>query len=167
MRTGIVLVLLALLAAEIGLRAFYAVRVGPNILWYGTTLHRQELRAAIETDKRKRWSADRNDHTVQFHENVVGNYSKYFPNEVRFDRDGTSRFEPISRNFDDALGTLLGFAHAARCAGQWPWFKLCGRPGCRQAFFDFTKNHSGRWCSRRCGDTMRARIRRRKQTPRR
>ena len=45
------------------------------------------------------------------------------------DRDGTSRFELISHDLDDALGILLGFVHVARAEGKWPAFKLCGHPG--------------------------------------
>ena len=80
---------------------------------------------------------------------------------IRFDRDGTSRFELISRDLDDALGILLGFVHLARAEGKWPAFKLCGHPGCRRAFFDFTKNRNGKWCTRRCGDKIRAKAKRR------
>ncbi len=82
--------------------------------------------------------------------------------QVRFDRDGTSRLELISRDIDDALGALLGIVHAARCDGKWLAFKLCGDPKCHRAFFDFTKNASGRWCTRRCGDRMRATTHRRR-----
>ncbi len=80
--------------------------------------------------------------------------------QIRFDRDGTSRFEVISRDLDDALGTLFGFVHVARSEGKWPAFKLCARPDCRRAFYDFTKSRNGRWCTRRCGDKIRAKARR-------
>ncbi|MEM7353668.1 MAG: CGNR zinc finger domain-containing protein [Acidobacteriota bacterium] len=83
--------------------------------------------------------------------------------QVRFDRDGTTRLEHVSRDFDDALGTLLGLVHAARCAGQWPAFKICAHSRCRNAFYDFTKSCNGKWCSRRCGDKVRAKTFRRKQ----
>ncbi len=81
--------------------------------------------------------------------------------QVRFDRDGTSRFELISRNLDDALGTLFGLVHVARSAGKWPAFKLCAHPNCRRAFFDFTKSRNGKWCTRRCGYKIRAKAQRR------
>ncbi len=77
--------------------------------------------------------------------------------QVRFDRDGKSRLEPVSRDFDDALGTLLGYVHEARCLGKWKSFKLCVNQECRKPFFDFTKNRTGKWCTRRCGERVRAR----------
>ncbi len=75
--------------------------------------------------------------------------------QIRFDRDGRSRFELIARDLDDALGTLFGFVHVARSEGKWPAFKLCAHPDCRRAFYDFTKSRNGRWCTRRCGDQIR------------
>lgn len=82
--------------------------------------------------------------------------------QVRFDADGASRLELVSRDFDDALGTLLGIVHSARMSGRWRSLKICGDPGCRRAYFDFTKSQTGRWCTRRCGARMRARTARRR-----
>ncbi len=81
--------------------------------------------------------------------------------QVRFDRDGNSRLEPAGGDFDEALGTLLGFVHEARCTGKWPSFKLCANGECRRSFFDFTKSRTGKWCTRRCGERVRARAFRR------
>lgn len=77
--------------------------------------------------------------------------------QVRIDRDGTTRLELVSRDFDDALGTLLGFVHAAQSAGIWPRFKACANGECQAAFYDFSKGRLGRWCTKRCGDRIRAR----------
>ena len=77
--------------------------------------------------------------------------------QVRFDRDGSTRLEPVGRDFDEALGTLLAFVHEARCTGKWPSFKLCANGECRKSFFDFTKSRTGKWCTRRCGERIRAR----------
>ncbi len=82
--------------------------------------------------------------------------------QVRFDPDGTSRLEPVSRDFDDALGTLLGFVHEAQREGKWKSFKLCSNGECHTAFFDFTKSCTGKWCTRRCGERIRARASRRR-----
>lgn len=76
---------------------------------------------------------------------------------MRFDRDGTTRLERVSRDFDDALGTLLGFVHEAQSAGTWPRFKACASGECRAAFYDFSKGRLGKWCTKRCGDKIRAR----------
>lgn len=79
--------------------------------------------------------------------------------QVRFGLDG-SRLELISRDFDDALGTLLGIVHAAEAAGKWPAMKTCADPECRQAFYDYTKSLNGKWCCKRCGARIRARAHR-------
>ena len=76
--------------------------------------------------------------------------------QVRVDRDGTTRLELVSRDLNDAIGTLLGFVHEAHSSGDWPKFKVCAHPKCRRAFFDFTKNVSGKWCTRRCGERVRS-----------
>lgn len=81
--------------------------------------------------------------------------------QVRFERDGTTRLELICRDFDDALGTLLGFVYAAQSAGVWSRFKACANAECRAAFYDFSKGRLGRWCTKRCGDKIRARAFRR------
>ena len=83
--------------------------------------------------------------------------------QARFDRDGSSRFELVSRDFDDALGTILGMAHAALGRDDWRAFKLCAHPECRRAFFDFTKAGNAKWCTRRCGNKARAKAWRRAQ----
>ncbi len=83
--------------------------------------------------------------------------------QVRFERDGTTRLELISRDFDGALGTLLAIVHAARLDDTWPALKLCHHPDCQRAFFDYTKSRNGRWCTRRCGNKIRATAHRRKK----
>ena len=79
--------------------------------------------------------------------------------QVRFGLEG-SRLELISRDFGDALGTLLGIVHTAEAADTWAAMKTCANPECRQAFFDYTKSLNGKWCCKRCGARMRARVHR-------
>ena len=44
--------------------------------------------------------------------------------------------------------------------------KACGDPDCLAAFFDTSKNHTRRWCTRRCGNRCNARAMRRRGGPR-
>jgi predicted RNA-binding Zn ribbon-like protein len=81
--------------------------------------------------------------------------------QVRFSRDGSSRFESLSRTFDGALGYLLGILMSTRIAGDWPRFKLCADGKCGAAFYDHSKNGKGRWCKVRCGDRVRSSVYRR------
>ncbi len=45
-----------------------------------------------------------------------------------------------------ALGKLLTIVFEAMLDGTWTNFKACARSSCRWAFYDISKNHSGRWC---------------------
>ncbi len=83
--------------------------------------------------------------------------------EVRYDERGPAGFGAAGRTFDDAMAALAGIVAAARLEGRWRKMKLCGRPGCRRAFFDTAVNDTGRWCSPQCGDRMRAERRRRRE----
>ncbi len=74
---------------------------------------------------------------------------------LSFDTDGAPRFEPTSTGVDAALGRLLAIVTAAWNSGEWLHFKACGDPTCGAAFF--STNARSRWCTRRCGDRMRAR----------
>ena len=44
--------------------------------------------------------------------------------------------------------------------------KACADPDCRAAFFDTSRNHTSRWCTRRCGNRNNARALRRRGGPR-
>ena len=78
--------------------------------------------------------------------------------QVRFDREGTSRIEP--GDFNQALGHLVTLVLVSRAAGLWERFKMCRH--CYAAFYDYSKNRGTLWCTRRCGDRVRARRHRRR-----
>ena len=74
---------------------------------------------------------------------------------LTFDTDGAPRFEPTSSGVDGALARLLAIVTVAWNSGEWQHFKACADPTCGAAFFG--ANHRSKWCTRRCGDRMRAR----------
>ncbi len=80
------------------------------------------------------------------------------PCELRF-ADGGPRFVPAEPGgIPGALGALLGIAAAAMLDGRWPRLKLCPGPHCDWAFYDHSRNQSGRWCSMSvCGGRVKAR----------
>ncbi len=84
--------------------------------------------------------------------------------ELRCDAGGPACFEPTSPDVRAPLGKLLAIVVAARNAGTWPRLKACADPECRTAFFDASSK--AKWCTKRCGDRMRARTHRRSR-PRR
>jgi predicted RNA-binding Zn ribbon-like protein len=56
-----------------------------------------------------------------------------------------------------AVGALLVAVYDAMREGTWPRMKACTDPRCHWAFYDHSRNASGRWCSMAvCG--MRAKV---------
>jgi predicted RNA-binding Zn ribbon-like protein len=71
---------------------------------------------------------------------------------------GAPRLEPAAKGVDGALARLLAIVTEAAADGTWQRLKACSDEGCRWAFFDRTKNRSGRWCSMAaCGNQQKAR----------
>jgi predicted RNA-binding Zn ribbon-like protein len=59
---------------------------------------------------------------------------------------------------DGALARLLAIVAAAVGEGTWPRLKACPREECEWAFYDRSKNRSGRWCRmEECGNLAKAR----------
>ena len=80
--------LLCFVSLEVATRAFFALQLGPRALVYGTPWFRQEI--SVAKKKAQNWKSDVVDPTVEAgpaHENVVLEYSKYFPNERKQDVD--------------------------------------------------------------------------------
>ena len=65
---------------------------------------------------------------------------------------------------DGALGRLLAIVATAAEQGTWERLKACPRDCCQWAFYDKSKNRSGRWCSMEsCGTVEKARAFRERQ----
>src|SRR5215217_1964013 len=47
----------------------------------------------------------------------------------------------------EALGALFAAIVSTQQDGHWPRMKVCAAGACQEAFFDTSKNRSGRWCS--------------------
>jgi len=63
------------------------------------------------------------------------------------DADGRSRLEPHARPIDAALGRIIAAVHESVADRTWVRLKACQRDTCRWAFYDRSKNGSGRWCA--------------------
>jgi predicted RNA-binding Zn ribbon-like protein len=75
------------------------------------------------------------------------------PLRVAFDGDGEPGLRPGQQGVRGALGTLLAGIAVARANGTWERLKACSADDCQWAFYDQSKNRSGRWCSMRtCGN---------------
>jgi predicted RNA-binding Zn ribbon-like protein len=79
--------------------------------------------------------------------------------ELRFAPDGRPRWQPAGRGaLDRALGTVLAVTATAFADGTWARLKVCPGPHCGWAFYDHSRNGSGRWCSMDvCGGRVKAR----------
>jgi predicted RNA-binding Zn ribbon-like protein len=75
-----------------------------------------------------------------------------------FDDNASWRIEPASNGVDQVLGEMLATVFRSMSDGSWQRMKACGNPDCRWAFYDSSKNRSGRWCEMAsCGNRMKAR----------
>lgn len=82
--------------------------------------------------------------------------------EFRFDPEGSARYETVSAGFSGAVATLLGIVSVAQLTGRWSRMKSCAYGDCRGIFYDTSPNRTGKWCTRQCGELMRARAQRRR-----
>jgi predicted RNA-binding Zn ribbon-like protein len=59
---------------------------------------------------------------------------------------------------DRPIGEMLMSVTGAMAAGNWNRLKVCANDACQQAFYDSSRNRSGRWCSMAtCGNRMKGR----------
>jgi len=71
--------------------------------------------------------------------------SGHFEERTRLDlRQPDQLMVPIAQSASDLL-----------CRREIALVKRCANPTCHAFFYDTSKNHNGRWCSRRCGNRMR------------
>ena len=87
--------------------------------------------------------------------------------QVRIERSGVPRVALGARNFDEALGTLTGLFLTAQREGLWVRLKDCLNGSCRAVFYDSSKNKTRKYCSKLCGDVVRARAFRKRPKNRR
>jgi predicted RNA-binding Zn ribbon-like protein len=77
---------------------------------------------------------------------------------VAFDGDGDPGLRPGQDGVRGALAMLLAGIPVARANGTWERLKACSALDCQWAFYDRSKNRSGRWCSMQtCGNRTKTR----------
>lgn len=65
---------------------------------------------------------------------------------------------PMARGVDAAVGMLLVLVFDAMRDGSWQRFKACRNSSCQWAFWDASRNRSGKWCDMAgCGNRAKAR----------
>ena len=76
---------------------------------------------------------------------------------VRFSPAQEPALVPAAGGVDGALARLLAIVATAVADGSWERLKACPREDCEWAFYDRTKNRSGRWCRMdQCGNLAKA-----------
>jgi predicted RNA-binding Zn ribbon-like protein len=77
---------------------------------------------------------------------------------VRLHPDDGYRLMAEGVGIDRPIGELLIGVTGSMAAGTWNRLKICANDACQQAFFDESRNRSGRWCSMaKCGNRMKGR----------
>jgi predicted RNA-binding Zn ribbon-like protein len=77
---------------------------------------------------------------------------------VRFRPGEHPELVPDARGVDSAIARLMAIVAAAVEQGHWERLKACPREECEWAFYDRSKNRSGRWCQMEvCGNLEKAR----------
>jgi predicted RNA-binding Zn ribbon-like protein len=85
---------------------------------------------------------------------ALNNFVKSVDLRVRFGSDGRPGLEPAPGGgvVERVVGSLLAEAVRAEVEGRWGRLKACSNDECRWAFYDASKNRSGRWCNMQvCG----------------
>ena len=77
---------------------------------------------------------------------------------VSFSAAGEPALVPAAAGVDGGLAQLLAIVERSVAEGSWERLKACPREECEWAFYDRTKNRSGRWCRmEECGNLAKAR----------
>lgn len=79
--------------------------------------------------------------------------------------DGAVAIAPRATGFAGALARLLAPVALAALDGSWQRVKVCDAGDCREAFYDRSRNRSGRWCDMAvCGNRTKVRTHRARTT---
>jgi predicted RNA-binding Zn ribbon-like protein len=89
---------------------------------------------------------------------VVNRATAGLPVQVAFDDQGHPVLAPGSAGCRGALATIVAGIAQASAEGTWERLKACSAESCQWAFYDRSKNRSGRWCSMQtCGNRTKTR----------
>jgi predicted RNA-binding Zn ribbon-like protein len=84
---------------------------------------------------------------------------------VRFQDDGSVRITSRAAGYSGILAQLLVPVAYAAIDGSWKRLKACDADDCLEAFYDHSRNRSGRWCDMAvCGNRTKVRAYRTKRT---
>ncbi|MEU3982316.1 CGNR zinc finger domain-containing protein [Streptomyces sp. NPDC026672] len=83
---------------------------------------------------------------------------------LRLEPDGSGRLRIASADGVAGLDAIVETVAVSVAGGAWDRMKLCASEDCRRAFYDTSRNGSGRWCRMEaCGNRNKTRAYRRRQ----
>jgi predicted RNA-binding Zn ribbon-like protein len=126
--------------------------------------HATELREALRELLLHHAGHDEAEHTGPDPGEVLDAATRRARLRAGFDGDGGAILVAEAPGVAGALGRLLALVHAAEADGTWVRLKACREDTCQWAFYDHTKNRSGRWCTMEvCGNRAKVRAYRERQ----
>lgn len=82
------------------------------------------------------------------------------------DSAGVLVLVPRAAGLGGALGRLLAIVVEAQAEGHWSRLRVCVNDVCQWAYYDASRNRSGRWCSMAvCGNRTKVRAHRTRTAP--
>ncbi len=96
---------------------------------------------------------------------VLSQESERCPLRVRWEADGDAQLVPAANlaPVDTVIGRLLVIVHDAIREGRWSRLRLCREDTCQWAFYDASRNRSGKWCGSGCANRANVRAYRERQ----
>ncbi|HXH21645.1 MAG TPA: CGNR zinc finger domain-containing protein [Dehalococcoidia bacterium] len=83
---------------------------------------------------------------------------KSLPLTLRVAPDGSLALEPSQGGAGGALARIVAIVFRAMAEGTWSRLKICKSDSCQWAFYDYSRNRSGNWCSMAvCGNRTKVR----------
>jgi predicted RNA-binding Zn ribbon-like protein len=67
--------------------------------------------------------------------------------QLRFHAADVAEIDAAVPGVPGALGRLLAIVYGAQVDGSWSRLKVCREDICRWAFYDYSRNHAGTWCT--------------------
>jgi predicted RNA-binding Zn ribbon-like protein len=96
---------------------------------------------------------------------ILQRESERCPLRVEWHPSGETELVPAAAltPLDTAIGWLLVIVHDAIRDGTWARLRLCREDTCQWAFYDTSRNRSGKWCGSGCANRANVRAYRRRQ----
>ncbi|MGN9840976.1 CGNR zinc finger domain-containing protein [Nonomuraea sp. H19] len=97
---------------------------------------------------------------------AVEHIARGCPLVVGFDESGALRLGSAQGDVRGAFATILAVVSEAAIDGSWQRLKACHAHQCEWAFYDRSRNRTGRWCSMEvCGTRSKMRVYRESKKP--